>query len=76
MDSNIQRVKQLIESKKEKYPNISNIWLKYIDERIKLLDKSLEKAEALFTNIETLSNQDLPYSTIAILYLLNQQSLP
>ena len=76
MDSNIQRVKQLIESKKETYPNISNIWLKYIDERIKLLDKSLEKAEALFTNIETLSNQDLPYSTIAILYLLNQQSLP
>ena len=76
MDSNIQRVKQLIESKKETYPNISNIWLKYIDERIKLLDKSLEKAEALFINIETLSNQDLPYSTIAILYLLNQQSLP
>jgi len=76
MDSNIQRVKQLIESKKETYPNISNIWLKYIDERIKLFDKSLEKAEYLFTNIETLSNQDLPYSTIAILYLLNQQSLP
>jgi hypothetical protein len=72
MDSNIQRVKQLIESKKETYPNISNIWLKYIDERIKLLDKSLEKAEALFINIETMSNQDLPYSTIAILYLLNQ----
>ena len=76
MDSNIQRVKQLIESKKETYPNISNIWLKYIDERIKLLDKSLERAEEIFTNIETLSNQDLPYSTIAILYLLNQQSLP
>ena len=76
MDSNIQRVKQLIESKKETYPNISNIWLKYIDERIKLLDKSLERTEEIFTNIETLSNQDLPYSTIAILYLLNQQSLP
>jgi len=76
MDSNIQRIKQLIESKKEKYPNISNIWLKYLDEKIKLLDKSLEKAEDIFTNIETLSNQDLPYSTIAILYLLNQQCLP
>ena len=76
MDSNIQRIKQLIESKKEKYPNISNIWLKYLDEKIKLIDKSLEKAEDIFTNIETLSNQDLPYSTIAILYLLNQQCLP
>jgi hypothetical protein len=76
MDSNIQRIKQLIDSKKEKYPNISNIWLKYLDEKIKLLDKTLEKAEDIFTNIETLSNKDLPYSTIAILYLLNQQSLP
>ena len=76
MDSNIQRIKQLIDSKKEKYPNISNIWLKYLDEKIKLLDKKLEKAEDIFTNIETLSNKDLQYSTIAILYLLNQQSLP
>ena len=38
--------------------------------------REVKKAEDIFTNIETLSNKDLPYSTIAILYLLNQQSLP
>tara|TARA_X000000368_G_scaffold340131_1_gene278294 strand:+ start:1203 stop:1433 length:231 start_codon:yes stop_codon:yes gene_type:complete len=76
MDSDIQRIKELIESKKDKYPNISNIWLEYLNEKINLLYKSLEKAEDIFTNIENISNQDLPYSTIAILYLLNQQSLP
>ena len=66
----------MIESKKDKYPNISNIWLEYLNEKINLLYKSLEKAEDIFKNIENISNQDLPYSTIAILYLLNQQSLP
>ena len=76
MDSDILRIKELIESKKDKYPNISNIWLEYLNEKINLLYKSLEKAEDIFTNIENISNQDLPYSTIAILYLLNQQSLP
>lgn len=76
MDYDIQRIKDLIESKKDKYPNISNIWLEYLNEKINLLYKSLEKAEDIFKNIENLSNQDLPYSTIAILYLLNQQSLP
>ena len=76
MDYDIQRIKDLIESKKDKYPNISNIWLEYLNEKINLLYKSLEKAEDIFTNIENISNQDLPYSTIAILYLLNQQSLP
>ena len=70
MDSDIQRIKELIESKKDKYPNISNIWLEYLNEKINLLYKSLEKAEDIFTNIENISNQDLPYSTIAILYSL------
>ncbi len=60
MDYDIQRIKDLIESKKDKYPNISNIWLEYLNEKINLLYKSLEKAEAIFKNIETLSNQDLP----------------
>jgi len=70
MDSNIQRIKQLIDSKKEKYPNISNIWTKYQEERIKILQISLKKAENIFMNIDNISEQDLPYSKIAILYFL------
>lgn len=75
MDNDIHRIRQLIKSKKEKYPNISNLWLKYLDEKIKLLEESLEKAERVFENIESHHNGDLSYQTIAALYVLNQQSL-
>ena len=56
MDNDIHRIRQLIKSKKEKYPNISNLWLKYLDEKIKLLEESLEKAERVFENIESHHN--------------------
>tara|TARA_B100000902_G_C27249639_1_gene884537 strand:- start:345 stop:575 length:231 start_codon:yes stop_codon:yes gene_type:complete len=76
MDYDIQRVKELIERKRNKYPNISNIWTKYLEERIKILQLSLKKAENLFMNIDNISEQDLPYSTIALLYLLTQEQVP
>ena len=75
MDCDIKRIKELIESKKDKYPNMSNIWLKYIDEKTKLLSKSLEKAEEIFVNIEDLSDKDLSYSTIVTLYLIKHHCL-
>ena len=74
MESRFNTLKNLIESKKEKYPNISNIWLKYLDQKFTFLNESLEKAEVIFNNID--NNQDIPYSTIAILYLINQERLP
>ena len=74
MESRFNTLKTLIESKKEKYPNISNIWLKYLDQKFTLLNESLEKAEVIFNNIY--NNQDIPYSTIALLYLINQERLP
>ena len=43
MESRFNTLKTLIESKKEKYPNISNIWLKYLDKKFTLLNGSLEK---------------------------------
>ena len=76
MDSKINDITRLIELKKEKYPNISNIWLTYLEKRIEILKESLEKAEKIFTEIETNINQDIPYSTIAILIFLNQELLP
>ena len=54
---------------------MSNIWLKYIDEKTKLLSKSLEKAEEIFVNIEDLSDKDLSYSTIVTLYLIKHHCL-
>ena len=76
MDSRINNIKRLIELKKKNYPNISNIWLKYLEKKVLLLNESLDKAEEIFTDSEEKILQDIPYSTIAILYLLNQERLP
>ena len=76
MDNNIIKIYNLIENKKSKYPNISTIWKKYLDQKIKSLEESLQKAEDIFINIEQLSNQDISFSTIALLYLINQDQLP
>jgi hypothetical protein len=76
MDSRINNIKRLIELKKENYPNISNIWLKYLEKKISILNESLDKAEDIFSHIEDNIKQDIPYSTIAILYLINQERLP
>ena len=76
MDSRINNIKRLIELKKKNCPNISNIWLKYLERKILLLNESLDKAEEIFTGTEDNIKQDIPYNTIAILYLLNQERLP
>jgi len=72
MDSKIDSIKNLINNKKEKYPNISNIWLTFLNYKINSLEKSLEDAEKILKNIDNTIPQDLPIDTITFLYLLNQ----
>jgi hypothetical protein len=72
MDSKIDSIKNLINNKKEKYPNISNIWLTFLNYKINSLEKSLEDADKIFKNIDNTISQDLPIDTIAFLYALNQ----
>lgn len=74
MDVKIDKIKELLEKRKEKYPNISDVWLKYIEKKIEFLKKDLNKAEKIFKNIENTTNQDIPYNTIALLYFLNQEA--
>ena len=70
--SKIDSIKNLINNKKEKYPNISNIWLTFLNYKINSLEKSLEDADKIFKNIDNTISQDLPIDTIAFLYALNQ----
>ena len=72
MDSKIDSIKNLINNNKEKYPNISNIWLTFLNYKINSLEKSLENADKIFKNIDNTIPQDLPIDTITFLYLLNQ----
>ncbi len=72
MDLKIDSIKNLINNNKEKYPNISNIWLEFLNYKINALEKSLENADKIFKNIDNTISQDLPTDTIIFLYLLNQ----
>ena len=72
MDLKIDSIKNLINNKKEKYPNISNVWLTFLNYKINSLEKSLEDAEKILKNIDNTIPQDLPIDTITFLYLLNQ----
>jgi len=69
MDTKVNNIKNIIYLKKNNFPNISNIWLKYIEEQIKILNKTLNDAEKLFQNL----NKDIPQESIVMLYLLNSQ---
>ena len=74
MDVKIDKIRDLLEMRKEKYPNISDVWLKYIEKKIELLKEDLNKAENIFKDIENTTNQDIPYNTIALLYFLNKEA--
>ena len=66
MDDRVNNIKNIIYQNKKDYPNISKIWLKYIDELIKHLNYTLNKAENVFDNI----NNDMSIESISLLYLL------
>jgi hypothetical protein len=76
MDVKIDKIRDLLEMRKEKYPNISDVWFKYIEKKIEFLKADLNKAEKIFQDIENTTNQDIPYNTIVLLYFLSQESLP
>ena len=66
MDDRVNNIKNIIYQKKNEYPNISKVWLRYIEELIKHLDNTLNKAEKVFNNI----NDDVSIESISLLYLL------
>lgn len=66
MDDRVNNIKNIIYQKKNNYPNMSKIWLKYIDELIKHLNNTLNKAEKVFDDL----NDDMSIESISLLYLL------
>ena len=74
MDVKIDKIKELLKKRKKKYPNITDVWLKYIEKKIEFLKEDLNKAEKIFENIENNSQEDLSMHSIALLYLLNQEA--
>jgi len=71
MDTKVNNIKNIIYLKKKVCPNISNIWIKYIEEQIKILNNTLNNAEKIFKTLD----KDIPEESIIALYLLNSQHL-
>jgi hypothetical protein len=71
MDEKIDKIRDLLKIRKEKYPNITSVWAKYLDQQIISLENSLSNAEDIFKNIEI--QEDLPMDSIALLYLMMNQ---
>ena len=70
MDSKIETLTQLLESKQEKYPNITTLWKNYINQKHDFFEKSLDNGIQLFTNIDRIQERDMDYGTILSVYLL------
>ena len=75
MESKINRLKTLIESKKEKYPNISKLWFNYINQKYNSFDIILDNAIDSFENIEDNMVEDLSMNSIIALFLLYHNKL-
>ena len=76
MSSNYEIFKELIEKKKNKYPNVCRLWKYHINEKRKLYETTLERAIKVIENIESKSQEDLSMQTIAFLYFLFQEDIP
>lgn len=71
MENKVNEIKSLIKEKNDMYPNLSNLWIKYIEQQINQLNKTLDNAEKVFNNI----NQDLSMEFIVLLFLLSNKNL-
>ena len=76
MSTNYEIFKELIEKKKNKYPNVCKLWKEHIESKKKIYEITLERAIKVLETIESKSDQDLPMQTIAFLYFLFQEDIP
>ena len=76
MNNNYEKFKNLIETKKDKYPNVCKLWVSHINDKKRNYEKMLEKAIQVLETIENKSDKDLPMNTIAFLYFLFQEDMP
>ena len=70
MDQKITILNQLLQNKKEKYPNITTLWKNYINQKQEFFNKTLNNGIQLFNNIDQIQENDMDYQTILMVYLM------
>ena len=76
MDTKYEILLELIDKKKDKYPNVCKLWKQHINEKLKIYKLTLDHAINVLETIESKSDKDLPMETIAFLYFLFQENIP
>ena len=76
MDTKYKKLLELIDKKKDKYPNVCKLWKQHINEKLRIYNLTLEHAINVLETIESKSDKDLPMETIAFLYFLFQENIP
>tara|TARA_Y100000589_G_C27134131_1_gene621825 strand:- start:58 stop:282 length:225 start_codon:yes stop_codon:yes gene_type:complete len=71
MDSQLEKTYKNIDTLKNKYPNIVNIWENYINIKKNLLQESLTQFNHVFESLNNNENGDLTNKQIYLLYLLS-----
>ena len=76
MEQDYKKFKELLNKKKEKYPNICKLWEGHIQQKRSNYYANLKIAISVLETIESKSNNDLSMDTIALLYFLFQEDIP
>ena len=72
MDTKINTIKNKIQKLKYKYPNITNMWEKYINIRTENLNESINTCLKILNKLEREHvENDIPQDVIFFMYLLN-----
>ena len=71
MDSQLEKTYKNINTLKNKYPNIVNIWENYINIKKNLFQESLTQFNHVFEYLNNNENSDLTNKQIYLLYLLS-----
>ena len=72
MEEELIRIKNKMNILEEKYPNVIQLWKKYIQVKKQSLKNGIEECEKALRIIE-MSTHDLNEETITFLYLLNNR---
>jgi len=70
MEDNFNNILQILEEKKDKYPNLTTLWKSFLVKQYKQLTDTLNECKELFSNIENNIQTDMDQKTILLLYLL------
>ena len=70
IDDKVSQILKLLDEKKIKYPNLTNVWNQFISNQLQYLQQTLEQCDKVFKNIENNTDKDLKQETILMLYLL------